>query len=477
MWYHQLKAALRQMGKNKFFTIVHISGLAIGISAALIVYIMVSHELSYNKGIIGNERVYRIVSDIQYPDMLIKNGGVPAPLGRVVGGEVPGIEASTAMFQFYEPRVTLPAPSGQSQKVLLSRPQVSFVDATYFGFVPHEWLAGSPATALTNPNTVVLSREVMDEYFPGWQPEQVIGQVLTYEDDLRVTVSGIVNSKAGNHSFQVSEMISMPTIVAADLTSNYSWDRWDNINSASQLLVRLLPNTSAEALPGQLAVLQKKYHPDEKYKNTLGVQPLSDVHFNSDYQAFYARVAHKPTLYGLMLVALFLLLLGCINFINLSTAQSAQRAREIGIRKTLGSSRWQLTKQFLSETWLLTIAAVLLALLAGPALLKLFRDFIPNDIDASLLYQRGVVLFLCVLSVVVTLLAGLYPSWVLNRVMPVAVLKNQVVTSDGQSRKAMLRKVLIVFSIFYCAVLPHWGMGSRPTNPLWHPCRYGFSYR
>ena len=141
-----------------------------------------------------------------------------------------------------------------------------------------------------------------------------------------------------------------------------------------------------------------------------------DIHFNPDYDAFDQRQAHKPTLYGLLAVASFLLLLGCINFINLTTAQATQRAKEIGIRKTMGSGKGQLIFQFLSETFLLTFLATLLSVVITPWLLKVFSDFIPPEISFASLNQPHVWIFLLGLIVIVTVLSGFYPAFVLDQI-------------------------------------------------------------
>ena len=174
------------------------------------------------------------------------------------------------------------------------------------------------------------------------------------------------------------------------------------------------------------------------------LQGLTDIHFNPDYDSFEQRQAHKPTLYGLLAVASFLLLLGCINFINLTTAQAAQRAKEIGIRKTMGSGKGQLIFQFLSETLLLTFLATLLSVVITPWLLKVFSDFIPPAISFTSLNQPHVWLFLLVVIIFVTVLSGFYPAVVLTKFKPVTVLKNQAYAGTAQTRKAWLRKTLTI---------------------------------
>ena len=174
------------------------------------------------------------------------------------------------------------------------------------------------------------------------------------------------------------------------------------------------------------------------------MQPLSKIHFDANYGGIAnGETANVTTLYYLLAVALFLLLCGCINFINLTTAQATQRAREIGVRKTMGSTRMQLIGQFLSETWLTTMFAVVVALVLTPVILRLFAGFIPQGIKFDLFAQPGIILFLLALSIVVSLLSGFYPAVILSGYKPVAVLKNQVVGGKG-SRNEWMRKSLIV---------------------------------
>jgi ABC-type antimicrobial peptide transport system permease subunit len=176
----------------------------------------------------------------------------------------------------------------------------------------------------------------------------------------------------------------------------------------------------------------------------FALQPLADIHFNANYGTFNGRIADKTTLYELSGIALFLLLLGCINFINLTTAQSAQRAKEIGIRKTLGSRRKQLVFQFLSETFLITLIAVIISATIAPAILKLFAGFIPQGIQANLLVQPDIILFLVSLVIVVSIASGFYPALVLSGYKPVSAIKNQANEGSGKTRNVLFRKSLIV---------------------------------
>ena len=197
------------------------------------------------------------------------------------------------------------------------------------------------------------------------------------------------------------------------------------------------------------------------------LQPLSDIHFNNNYSIFDNHIAHRPTLYGLLAVAAFLLLLACINFINLTTAQASQRAKEIGIRKTMGSSKSQLIVQFLSETFLLTFVATIVSVGITPLLLKAFTGFIPEGLHLTFEQQPGIILFLLLLTVGVSLLLGFYPALVLSGYRPVLVLKNQSFINIGKSRNLWLRKTLTIAQFVIAQVFIIRDYPGEPANKLY----------
>lgn len=185
------------------------------------------------------------------------------------------------------------------------------------------------------------------------------------------------------------------------------------------VFIKLQKNTDTAKINKELIALRKKHATDNDFLATDHfLQPLGDIHFNADFDNFNQRLGHKPTLKGLIAVALFLLVLGCINFINLTTAQSAQRAREIGIRKTMGSSKRHIIFQFLSETFLLTCIAAILSVALIPVILNLFSDFIPQGLRFDPINQPYIIIFLAGLVLTVSLLSGFYPAFVLSGLNP-----------------------------------------------------------
>lgn len=441
--------AIRNLGNNKVFSLINISGLAIGISAALVIYLIVQFEFSFENFRPDKERIYRVTSDMTFPgNAKFYNSGVPMPLPEAVREELTGIEMGTHFVTANETKVKVPVPGSKSPAEFKKIKDVVYADEFYFSMFQYDWLAGSVQTALKDPFQVVITEEKAKTYFGNIPLQNIIGRQVIYDDSINTIVSGIVRAPAAKTTdFRFNDFISLATVVNTGLKEHFGGDEWGSINSVSQFFVKLKKGTKPEQLKTQLGQLRIKYAkpPDGSTDDTEhNLQALSDIHFTSNYDTFDQRQAHKPTLYGLLAVAVFLLLLGCINFINLTTAQAIRRAKEVGIRKTLGSSKQKLVFQFLSETFLFTLIATILSIAIMPWLLKIFGDFIPPEINFSSINQPHVWIFLALLLLAMSFLSGLYPSLVLTRFQPVIVLKNQLHSNSSQSRKAWLRKILTV---------------------------------
>jgi len=441
--------ALRNFRKNKFFSLINISGLAIGISAALVIYLLVQFEFSFDSFRKDSGGIYRVVTDIIFPgDVKFKSSGVPMPMAKAVRTDLTGLETVTHFVTANETNVTVPVAGSASPQEFKKQKDIIYADEFYFSLLEYDWLAGARQTALKDPFQVVLTEGRAKIYFGNLSPKEIIGKTITYDDSIKTTVSGIVKDPVEKATdFRFKEMISLATVFTTGLKDQFGGNDWGSINSVSQLFVKLKPGIQPAQINAQFIPLREKYRKKENgekddTKNHL--QALSDMHFNADYDAFGLRQAHKPTLYGLLAVAVFLLLIGCINFINLTTAQAAQRAKEIGIRKTLGSSKKELIFQFLSETFLLTLIATIVSIIITPWLLKVFSDFLPPEINFSSINQVHVWVFLAGLIVLMTVFSGFYPALVLTKYKPVTVLKNQVNANSTQSRKAWFRKSLTI---------------------------------
>jgi putative ABC transport system permease protein len=446
-----LNVAIRNIGRNKIFSVINVLGLAIGISAALVIFLIVQYQYSFDRFEKDRDRIFRVVSEYKEQDNDGFTRGVQGPLAEAIRKEAAGPDLTVA-FRYYN-ALKLAVPDKITNQPTLFKPKdnVIFAAPDYFQLFSYHWIAGSPATALASPGEVVLSESRAKIYFPSIPADQLIGKKMIYDDTLGVVVSGVVQDfdKQGQTDFQFKEFISLATVLDNHgLRQNFFWDNWGGTTSDQQVYVRLGSHTSVTAFEARLKALSLKYKGEDEKKNHYSwiyhLQPFSDIHFNDHYGTFTTAMGNRNTLLGLMMISGFLLILGCINFINLMTAQATKRAREIGIRKTLGSTKAQLVLQFLSETFVVTLMATLLSLALTPLLLKAFADFIPEGLHFSFAHP-SLFIFLGILLVTVTLLAGAYPSLVLSSWKTLAVLKNQAFQSGGgKTRKALMRQTLTV---------------------------------
>ncbi|MBS1529021.1 MAG: ABC transporter permease [Bacteroidetes bacterium] len=438
-----LKTAFRSFKRHKLFTFINVIGLAIGISAALVIFLIVNYDLTFNQNIKDSDRIYRVVSDYSFQGDPFYNSGVTGPLPEAARSQVTGLEVVAPVFTSNY-KVTIPAKTPGKFK----NQDVAYADKTYFDLFPRQWLAGSATNSLNEPFQVVLSEKQAQKYFPKYTYDQIIGKQVVYADSIKTTVTGIVAEPAGNTDLEFHDFISHSTMMSVADMKKQLIGNWGGTTSNSQMFVKLTPKTTRANIIGQLNRLVTKNTPDANknsgYKSSLNLQPLSDLHFNSHYGSFNKPVANKTTLYLLMAVAAFLLLLGCINFVNLTTAQATQRAKEIGIRKTMGSSRKQIIVQYLSETLMVTLLAVVISMALSPLILKLFADFISADIKFNPLNNPVLIGFVILLTLVVSFVAGFYPAMVLSKFQPVLVLKNQAYSGTSKTRNAWLRKSLTV---------------------------------
>jgi putative ABC transport system permease protein len=439
--------ALRNISRNRLMSSLNILGLAIGLSAALVIYLIVRHQLSYDKDYSAQNRMYRVVTHLRFAETNFKNGGVPAPLGAVIKKEVTGIEKATRAYSvMWNARVSVPRSGSSDMVVFKDRSNISFVDEDYLHIFDKKLLAGTAKGMDQTPNLVVLTASRAKLYFPRLDYSEMPGSILYYNDTVQVKVAGIIADHQNPTDLKHFELLSIPTIKSAGLSGNADETQWGSVNSNCQLFITLTEGTRPEKVTQQLKAILSKYKkpepgvdPEKNFTRFI-LQPVGAMHFDRDF----GGPADKKSLNGLMMLAGFLMLLGCINFINLSTAQAAKRAKEIGIRKTIGSTRKQLVIQFLTETFVLTLIAVMFAVAMTPLLLRIFNDYVPEGLTFDQVAWQKIALFAPCLLLVVTFLAGFYPALVLSGFKPVLVLKNQAFTNTGQSRTAWLRKSLTV---------------------------------
>ena len=445
MFRYYILLAWRIMKRQKVYTFINVLGLAIGICSCLVIYLVTNHEFSFDRFHKDEDRIFRITGEVERLNGTKEfvNSVVPDVAG--IETAIPGFEAKTGIYH-YDATIKLP---GDEKDQTFNGENVIVTSPDYFSIFDYTWLAGAPSTALNQPNTVVISEKRAKIYFGDIPAEKVIGKTLLYNDSLQLTVTGVVEDWIEKTDLPYSDFISLSTANHPFLKKEITSTDWSSLRPhGTMAFVKLDKNTSASKVNQLLKSYLEKNAKAAFYGKLikLELQSIKDLHFTYDYNRADDgdgfRKAHLPTLYMLIGVAIFILILAVVNFVNLSTALSINRSKEIGMRKVLGVGRSGLALQLLAETFVFAVIAVVVACLFVNPAINLFSKYIPQGITFSL-SNINVVIFLAALTIITTLLAGMYPAKVMSSLMPVLSLKG--ISNSAGNGNTGIRKGLIVF--------------------------------
>ncbi|HTF21381.1 MAG TPA: ABC transporter permease [Chryseolinea sp.] len=444
------KSAFRFISKTPVYSLINVLGLTLGVCACLAIFLIARHEFTFDRFHPDDKRIYRIVADADGPDGHWQGSTIPAALPRALRESVAGLESVTCISR-YGPSVSIMQSGGNLKKLPRGSVSAALVEAPYFDILQREWLAGS-SKSMHEPFKVVLTESRAKTYFESKSPAEVVGAILNYDDSLQVTVVGVVKDWEENTDFPFTDLISYATASHSFLKSTVMPEEWGQYLDSFQALVKLNPGVSidtTERIFSTTLATHTRKDPPSPVTVAVKLQALPDVHFNKRGEEMPAG---ERQIYLLAALAAFILIIASFNFINLSTALSTRRGKEIGIRKTIGAARSTVAMQFLTETFLLTTFSVVLACLLIQPIFRLFSGFIPAGVSLALFTLRTMV-FLAILIVTTSLIAGYYPSRVLSSYSPAIVLRKFL--GPHGSRSHLLRKSMIVvqfaFSLFFIA--------------------------
>lgn len=433
------KIALRTISKNKAYSTINVLGLALGICACLTIFLVVDHEFSFDKFHRDSERIYRLTVQGSNEGERWYDTSVPAPAPLAVRSEISGIESVTAVH-YYNPIVKIPHGSDAPKQFDVPDAGVIITDPEYFSLFTYTWLAGNPS-ALNEPFHVVLTDTRAHDYFGLLPADEILGKEILY-DSMVMTVAGVVQHWEQNTDFPATDFISFATIKNSELVNSIPLDSWATNMHSSQAFVKISAGSSSAELTPMLTALIRKYDSNSQSNTStieMGLQPLGEIHFNPGNVESPGLL---PTLYILIGLVFFILIIAVINFVNLSTAQSIRRSKEIGVRKVLGGMRRGLIFQFLTETFVLTAMAVAIAALLVTPILSWFSEFIPRGVRFDP-FHTTTLIFLVAITFGTSLLAGFYPAKILSSHLPSVSLKGVGVRKGDE--KWFMRKGLIVF--------------------------------
>lgn len=438
-------SAYRNIVRNKFYSAINIAGLTIGIICAILILLYVQKELTFDKHNKKFDRIYRLESDFTISGKNTLAGLVPMPMAPTLKDEYPEIEdyARFAGFGIEDILFTY-------QEKKFYEDEIYFADSTIFNVFTHKFLFGSADGALVEPNTMVITETFSQRYFGNTNP---VGEVLTSSNfgDFRVT--GVIENVPSNSHLKFDCLLSMATAVeltGAERFNDRSAGSFWNISVFAYVLLNEKTNMEG---------LHEKF-PDfyEKYMASLGNQinasfdlmstRLDQVHFGSTLE-FDLPVGNFNYIIIFSLVGVFMLIIACVNYMNMSTARSTNRAKEVGLRKVIGAHRISLIRQFLSESVVLAVIALVISLVITVLILPYFSSLAGKEIIVSDLFKPFTIISVLIITLFVAVVSGSYPSFFLSSFLPVKVLKGSLPTEG----RGLLRKILVVFQFILSVVL------------------------
>ena len=450
------KTAFRSLTRNRSYTTINIAGLAVGIAVCMIIFIIIQFQTSFDTFHSKKERIYRVLTEHHPADAgsisYAKN--VPFPMPTALKTAFPQLEQVTPVYASHNDELQVLDGNGTPVKNFKEQSGVFYTSPSFFNTFNFPLLAGS-YESLKDPNNVLLTKEIAEKYFgggPDGYREAMgktikitgyysMGAALFQFPPVALKVSGILNTIPANTDFQLKLVVAYGTDFTGDKQYGFEQPGWDGTAPDFGCYVLLPPNISVHNFNQQLSAYTRKVLPADN-KDSYIIQPVSAVHYDVVAGNYSNKTISHELINVLWLIAAFILLIACTNFINLSTAQAVNRAKEVGVRKVLGSNKWQLQIQFMVETFLIVTIAVILAAAIALLALPYVNHLLEISLSFNILTNPAVILFLLAVTIVVTALAGFYPSIVLSRFNPVNALKSKLTvnTTKGMS----LRRGLVV---------------------------------
>ncbi|MFI5159864.1 MAG: ABC transporter permease [Sphingobacteriales bacterium] len=423
------RIAWRNIVRHKVYSAINISGLTVGIAACLLIFVVVQYETSFETYRPNYKNIYHVVTRENREDGFSFNPGVSTKTTNALRLDFPQAKVA-ALSMNYGCLVSVPqngVSTGANDKKFTESMGVVFLEPQFFDIFSTTWLSGN-ASALKEPNMVVIDKSTATKYFGDWKNS--IGKTIKMDNLLNLKVAGIVEDAKANTDMPFKIMVSYVTVQQHKNDYNYN-DNWGSTSSNNQVFMQLPANESVAKIDAQLKTFYKR-HTNSKGKLTKinFLQPLAEMHFDTRFgNTLGDHMTTKATLRTLSFIAILIIIMASINFINLSTAQSVGRSKEVGIRKVLGSSRGQLIGQVIGETTIIVLGAVALAVVIAELLLPYLKN-IASVPDSLGLLNTGSVLFLIAVTLVVILLSGIYPALVVSGFKPVLALKNKITAAS-----------------------------------------------
>jgi putative ABC transport system permease protein len=440
MYLNQLRIALRNIFKHRISSFVNVLGLAIGLASFILILLYVVDELRYDTYHKNADSIYRLVSISDFEGVGEQSASAPFPVAPTLVNEFPGmIERVVRIFNFQAPRSLI-----QLDDKVYNERKLFFADSNYFQMFDYTFIYGDPQTALNEAFAVVITKETSEKYFGKENP---MGKVLRYEDTFDLKVTGVIEKVPSTSHFRWDFMASMSSVkqlFRGTLPETWVWNPcWTYI----QLKQGVKQSQLEAAFP---EFVKKFYYDATKESVHLYLQKLTDIHLYSHLDYEIEPNGNNSYVHILSTIAIFLLIIATINFMNLSTATSGSRTIEIGMKKVIGVEKWQLVVQFLGEALIISFLALIFALLIVELFLPYFNMLAAKNLSLKLFAHPIWFFALILLGLITGLLSGLYPAFYLSSFLPLKVLKGHF---NGNFKSGLARKILVVIQFTISIIL------------------------
>ena len=461
MFKNYFKTAFRSLIRNRNYTIINIAGLAFGIAVCMMIFIIIQYQTSFDNFHTNKDRVYRVLTESHHADAgnITYAKNIPFPMPAGLKTAFPQLEQVAPVYASHNDELQVLDDNGTPVKNFKEQSGVFYTSPSFFNIFNFPLLAGS-YESLKDPNNVLLTKEIAQTYFGDWKTAMgktikikgyySMGAGLFQFPATALKVSGVLETIPANTDFQLKLVVAYGTDFTGDAQYGFQQPQWNQSAPDFGCYVLLPPNISVDNFNQQLSAYAQKAQSADN-KDSYVIQPLSAVHYDAAAGNCSNKTISHELINVLWLIAAFILLIACVNFINLSTAQAVNRAKEVGVRKVLGSNKSQLQIQFIVETFLIVTIAVILAAVITLLALPYVNQLLELSLSFNILTNPAVILFLLAVTIVVTALAGFYPSIVLSRFNPVNALKSKLTVNTAKG--ISLRRGLVVFQFIIAQAL------------------------
>ncbi len=438
------KTAFRNLLRHRKHATINILGLGVAMAACIIVFLVIQYETSYDRHLQGYDSIYQVVTKDKDSDGEHFTGGVPFPVIKFLRQDYPQYQFAELM-QNFGVQVTV---IGAENKKFREESGIFYGDTELLQLFELKFLTGS-ATVLKDVNSTVISKSLAEKYFGNWK--DAVGKTLSIDNSVfPLQVAAVFEDEPANSDFPF-QMVSSYEHFKSHNDNNWPLEDWGSNTSNHQVYVKLPKGTNTSAVDQQLAIFEKKYNSDNKESTREHfVHALKNIHFDERFDTNGDHTTSKASLYTLAFIGLLIILMACINFVNLSTAMAVTRSKEVGIRKVMGSSKLQLSMQVLMETTAVVLIAAILAIILAWIALPFVKNIMVVQHKLSLI-NSGSVLFILSITLITIILSGIYPAFILGSFKPVDAIKNKINTSNVGS--VSLRRVLVVLQFAFSQIL------------------------